>query len=84
MISTAFTSVGCYSPPECYFDVFVDSLTSVQCSSTANAYSPMVCGETICTCGCSYYWLFSNTSMTNDICIKMCIGNGFKYAALGG
>jgi hypothetical protein len=57
-------------------DVFVETLSFTQSQNAAAAYSMYVYS------GCSYYQIYSFTSMTVDICVQICAGYGFNYAGL--
>jgi hypothetical protein len=72
-----YFSIGCYAAENsCGIDVFVETLTSTQCSNSANGLS-MTCYK----CG-SYYLIGSSSGMTIEICLVMCNTNGFVFAGL--
>ena len=72
-------SIGCYKCQDtCGYDVFVETITPTQCTNAELTY-PVLC-DSLCSTG--YNAVSSNTSMTIEICLQMCITFGFKYAGL--
>ena len=77
----AYTSVGCYASSNIcnWSDVFVEKgISSTQCSNFISIVSEMECFKG----KCEYQWVRSNSSMTVEKCLQMCVSNGFKYAGI--
>ena len=73
-----FTSLGCYysGNPECStFEE--DGLSTDQCNSAALAFSLSCCPD------CCHNIVYGER-MTVEICLQICVSNGFQYAALTG
>ena len=70
-------NIGCFgSQDECVTDVFVETLSPIQCHSLAGSLS-----GTCNSCG-SYYWFYLETSMSPEICLLACSAKGFILAGL--
>ena len=73
-----FKSIGCFYDGGTYCDVFVESLSSGQCSSASSSY-PVSCGG---QCLPSKYYVYAGSVMTVDLCLQICTNYGYSYAGL--
>ncbi len=72
-----YLNIGCYAAEySCGIDVFVETLTSAQCSNSAKSQS-----MAYSNCG-SYYYIGPSSAMTIEICLIVCNTNGFAFAGL--
>ena len=73
----AYVYSGCFFAAGCgNADAFVETLSSTQCSDAAASFSMS------CFSYCGYNMVYSQTSMTVEICVQICNINGFTYSGL--
>ena len=78
-------NIGCfYSASTCYSDVFIETLTPIQCLNASLSYSFNASHCESDTCGFSYVSSSATNGMTIEVCLQICTTNGFTYAGLIG
>ena len=78
-IKAPYVSVGCYpaSSSTYWNDIFEESgISSSECSLAISNLTGLECYAN------AYQWIYSNTSLTVEICLKICITHGFNYTGL--
>jgi len=77
-------SVGCYASNSftSYIDIFSETLSAAHCDSACIDF-PVSCTSYVIN-SFVYYGVYSNTSMTVEMCLQICTTIGFKYAGLNG
>jgi hypothetical protein len=77
----AYESVGCYiSFDSCWSDVFVETLSSTQCTNADASITGLSCPGA----ACGNYYLVSYAIMTVELGLLVCTSNGFKYVGFRG
>ena len=71
-----YFNIGCFYDGGTFCGVFVESLTSEQCSSATSTYSVS------CSSGCSSINIYYVYSTTVDLCLQICTNYGYRYAGL--
>ena len=77
----SYASVGCYSYSSGVYDVFLESLTSAQCSAAATS-NGLSCDVSSSPSYPNLLDDFSSHKMTVEICLSICTSNSFTYAGL--
>jgi hypothetical protein len=73
-----YANIGCYTAKSnSCFDVFVETLSSEQCSNTIKIIS-----GTTCALNCGTYSSIQSSLLTIEMCLQICSLNGFKLAGL--